>query len=131
MNSLYYFDPAEVTVRRFLKAAQDTPIHVGAPTNMRGSFATVQKVGGLSDNFADRPMITIVCWAEDDREEAALLAERLRQILKGCEELGGVPVYQVREISGPTYREDPDTRRPRYQFTLEFKVRGKLPTPSP
>lgn len=120
----YIFDPAETTIREYLLSVQDAPVVVNAPEVLPPKFVQLQKVGGNDALVTDRPMVTFICW-DESRALAARFAELIRAHMRSCTELAEMPVYRVRSIGGPTYRPDPETKRDRYQFTLELQVRGR------
>lgn len=126
----YIFDAAELTLQDYMRKVQSERVVITRPETVPDRMVQIQKVGGIGDNFTDRPMITFGCFGKS-RADAMEFAEEIRYFARQCEELGGLPVYEIRQVSLPSSRPDPDTGRQRYQFTLEFKVRGKFKTPSP
>lgn len=126
----YIYPPAELAMQNYLRAVQSERVAITRPESIPDRMVQIQDVGGVGDRFIDKPMITFGCFGKS-REDAMRFAEEIRYLARNCEELDGLPVYEIRQVSRPSHRPDPDTGRQRYQFTLEFKVRGKFPTPSP
>lgn len=126
----YIYDPPEVTVRQFLQSVQSVPVAVTVPDPIPSQLVQLEAVGSSEGVVSERQMVTYICWGSS-RANAARLAETIRAHMRGCQELGGLPVYRTRQIGGPVYRPDPDTKRDRYQFTLEHNVRGRNFSPSP
>lgn len=118
------FDPIELTVQEYLRAAQQEIVAITRPETLPEKFVQVQSVGGTASLISQNAMVTFICWGTS-RADAMRFAETVRALMRSCRALGGLPVYRVREIGGPTSRPDPETGRQRYQFTLEFRVRGK------
>ncbi|UOQ56075.1 hypothetical protein MUN78_10200 [Leucobacter allii] len=119
----YIFDPPEATIKAYLETVQDKPVHTTAPAVLPEFFVQLTRVGGVDELVTDKPMVTFYCWGPS-RAQAARFAETIRAHLRGCRRLGGRPVYRIRTVGGPTFQPDSETKRDRYQFTLEFKVRG-------
>ena len=126
----YIFDPPEITVREFLQGVQPVEVVATVPKEIPPQLVQLEAVGSAEGVVSERQMVTFICWGSS-RANAARLAEDIRAHVRGCRRLGGLPVYKVRQIGGPVYRPDPATKRDRYQFTLEFNVRGRNFSPSP
>ena len=97
---------------------------VDIPKPRPPEFVQVSRVGGTAGEIADRPMVTFFCWAESwgAAHDLAALTKRRMHSLTRLEEL---PVYRVREVGGLSRAPDPVDGSPRYQFTLELRLRGK------
>lgn len=121
--SEYVYDPIESTIEDYLNEVQDAPAYVTAPKTLPAKFIQVTAVGGGEGVVAQHPMVTFICW-DVARGKAARFAETVLAHMRGCRQLGGLPVYRVRTIGLPTYRPD-ESERHRYQFTLELHVRGR------
>lgn len=126
----YIFDPPEATVLEYLEGVQSVEVVVTIPDPIPDQLVQLEATGSTEGVVSERQMVTFICWGSS-RADAADLAEDIRAHMRGCRQLGGLPVYKVRQIGGPVYRPDPDTKRDRYQFTLEFNVRGRNFSPSP
>lgn len=126
----YEYDPIKTTVRDYLTSVQDVPVMSKVPRNRPDRFVQLVTAGGTGGIVSQKTMVSFLCWDKTE-PDAAALAERIRALMKGCRQLGGLPVYRVRDIGLPVERPDPDTGIDRYQFTLEINVRGRLLSPSP
>lgn len=122
----YEFIDAEAALIQYLRPWKAS---TQVPSTKPAEHILVARVGGTADRFMDRPMVTFIVSALS-WPAAADLARRVRQKLMSASELGGLPVYRWVEIGGPARSPDPDTGDPRYQFTLEFRVRGRNLTPA-
>lgn len=126
----YEYDPIKATIRDYLTDVQDVLVVSKVPKNRPAQFIQLITAGGTGGIVSQRVMVTFLCWDESEYA-AAVLAERVRALMKECTRLGGLPVYRVRDVGLPVERPDPDTEIDRYQFTLEINVRGRLQSPSP
>lgn len=131
----YIFDPAEIGVKKYLESVQPFPVFGNVPKPppnepLPADFVEITVTGGSEGVVSQTPMVTFLCWGES-RSAAARLAARIKAHMAACRQLDGLPVYRVKTIGLPVFRPDPDTNRPRYQFTLEIHVRGRNFSPSP
>lgn len=90
-------------------------------------FIRLMRTGGPAMNIvADRPQITIECWAmnEDRAYEIAKYARALIARLEG-NVFSNTTFYRMDEFSGPISNPDPDTpEQARYSWTFTIGVRG-------
>ena len=131
--SEYIFDPPEIGLREFLltelPAFTVADVVVTAPEVLPARFVQVESAGGQEGIVTQHPIVSFTCWGSS-RADSARLASTVSAVLKTCRSIGGVPVYSVRTVGGPVYRQDPDTRRHRYQVTVGFSIRGRDLTPA-
>lgn len=90
-------------------------------------FVQVTRVGGTAGMVTDRPMVTFYAWGPTDRK-AHDLAALVRRRVHSLSRLGEVPVYRVIEVGGLARAPDPVDGSPRYQFTIELRLRGMQAT---
>ena len=93
----------------------------------------VSRTGGVRWSPAhDRPTVLVECWAGKSTDAWRLCADARAALLALDNTLvqagdpaapAGAWLSHVAEGSGPVNFEDPDNRRPRYQFLHEFLVR--------
>ena len=89
-------------------------------------FVQVTRVGGPSGMITDSPMVTFFAWGPDWASAQSLGALTRRRV-HSVTRLEDHPVYRVREVGGLSRAPDPVDGSPRYQFTVEFKLRGSMP----
>lgn len=82
-------------------------------------FITIERTGGISDRWQDRPQVAIQCWAKS-RWEAEELASRVKtwvnEVLRYHPQVSRVGV-------GWSYNfPDPDSRQPRFQVLVDFRT---------
>lgn len=126
----YIYDPAEIGVKKYLESVQPVPVFGNTPKPLPDEFVEIAVTGGTEGVVSQSPMVVFICWGES-RSAAARLASRIKAHMASCRQLDGLPVYRIKTIGLPVFRPDPDTNRPRYQFTLEIQVRGRNFSPSP
>lgn len=107
-------------VRSQIRVGASVEVDVPRPTE----FVQVARVGGTAGMIADRPMVTFYVWGPSWRTAHDLAALTKRRI-HSLTALEGHPVYRVREIGGLSRAPDPPDGSPRYQFTIELRLRGK------
>ena len=96
---------------------------VEIPHSRPAEFVQVTRVGGPAGNIVDRPMVTFYIWGpswDDAHDLGALVRRRIHSLTR----LDDLPVYRVREIGGLSRAPDPVDGSPRYQFTVELRLRG-------
>lgn len=122
----YVYDPVELSVQEYLRAVQSALVLITRPgvEELPDRWIQPTAVGGVERLVTQRPMVTFLCW-DVSRAAAARFAAEVLAYLRGCRELEGLPVYEVRVVGLPVYAPDADTGRDRYRFTLEFEVRGR------
>jgi hypothetical protein len=115
---------AVVFLRAGLGALADK-VATKVPTIMPAKMVRVSLTGGARQNVAaDTAQLTVECWAAD--EPAASNLARTAQALMfsaAWTTAGGVFVRRVDSVGGVQFFPDPDTARPRYQFTVRWHVR--------
>jgi len=73
---------------------------------------------------ADSAQLTVECWAPDELT-ASNLARTAQALMFSAawNTAGGVFVRRVDSVGGVQFFPDPDTAKPRYQFTVRWLVR--------
>lgn len=122
----YEFLDVEAELVSLIRARVRVPASTQVPKEKPAEHVLVNRVGGVADQLTDRPMVTFIASAET-WPAASALGKVLRQRLMSITRFGEHPVYRVREVGGLSRSPDPDTGDPRYQVTVEFKLRGSMP----
>lgn len=131
MAEVVVFPDVEGAAALFLRTALKVhgwtvTVATRVPATMPANMVRVSRTGGTRrDLVTDRPQLTIECWAADSikASELARLAQGLMHSAAGAE-VAGVWVRSVEEVGGIQSLPDPDTNKPRYQFTVRWHVRG-------
>lgn len=95
------------------------------PDTMPASMVRVSLTGGTRrDVVTDRPQLTVECWSGNSVDAGGLarLVHALMHSVSG-ETVAGLWVRAVDEVGGVQSLPDPDTNKPRYQFTVRWHVR--------
>lgn len=106
---------------------------VGVGTKVRNprpdQFVQVNRVGGVErDRFTDGPLLVFHCWAETDvaAMNLACVAEALVKAAPDTDVLSGHAVDRYDELGGIQNNPDPDSRQPRYTFSLQLHIRKSV-----
>ncbi|MBK0420159.1 hypothetical protein JD276_14065 [Leucobacter sp. CSA1] len=119
----YEFIDVESALVQYIKSVVRVPASTMVPQNKPPEHVLVARVGGTSDEVSDSPMVTFIVSAPG-WVAAYDLVKLVRRRVMSVMRLGELPVYRHIEIGGPSRAPDPDTGDPRYQFTVQFKLRG-------
>lgn len=131
MDLVAVFPDVEALLTDYLRtnlAFMDS-MHVSTtvPNPRLEEFIRLMRTGGPRMNqVADRPQITIECWAMDEARayEIAKYARAYLHKLPGSTH-GGVTFYRLDEFSGPILDSDQElSDMPRYSWTFSIGVRG-------
>lgn len=96
------------------------------PNTMPASMVRVSLTGGTRENVVtDRPQLTVECWAADT-VTASDLARSCHGLMHSAAgfTVGTIWVRRVEDVGGVAFFPDPDTAKPRYQFSVRWYVRG-------
>ncbi|EYT56029.1 hypothetical protein H490_0103910 [Leucobacter sp. UCD-THU] len=94
-----------------------------APNPRPPEFIEVLVTGGSRPNLVtEAVMLTITCDAPT-KDAAYRLANEARSAMTRLRTLDGHHVYHVEELGGPAWSPDPDTEKPRYEFTVRPHLR--------
>lgn len=120
------FPDAERIVIDYLDTVLGAPVSLTVPNPRPDEFVTVQRVGGPRLNVvADNATLAIEAWADSPTAAKTVLAvARAHLNALGGQTVGGVPIYRVTEVGGPSYLPDPDSEQPRYALTIQVAMRG-------
>lgn len=117
------FIDIEEHARALLESVLDgVPVATLVPKDRPERFVRVWRNGGTAMNRAvDRPLITVEAWAPTS-PAASSLARACRHALLDASRAMPI-VRRVVEISGPYSSPDPESRTPRYRFSVQLTVR--------
>ena len=94
------------------------------PATMPVTMVRVSLTGGSRQDVAsDTAQLTVECWAPDG-PTASNLARRAQALMFAAAGVnaGGVFVRKVESVGGVQNFPDPDTNKPRYQFTVRWHL---------
>ena len=114
----------EGMVRAFLMpAVAPSKVHTAVPSTRPEKFVRIFRTGGAAENrVLERAQVTVQAWAEDTVSASGLAIDCRMHLL---ENYTLMPlVRSVTETGGLYFNPDPDTGIPRYQFTVELRVRA-------
>lgn len=115
---------AVVFLRAGLGALADK-VATKVPATMPAKMVRVSLTGGSRLNMvSDTAQLTVECWAPDE-PTASLLARTAQALMFSAAGMvaGSVWVRRVDSVGGVQLFPDPDTTKPRYQFTVRWSVR--------
>lgn len=95
------------------------------PATMPPTMVRISLTGGSRRDVAtDMAQITVECWAPDG-PTASHVARKAQGLMfaAATTESGGIFVRKVDDVGGVQFFPDPDTAKPRYQFTVRWHVR--------
>jgi len=119
---------AEAAAVTFLRAGLGSladKVATKVPATMPAKMVRVSLTGGTRQNVAsDTAQLTVECWAGDE-PSASSLARTAQALMFSAAwtTAGGVFVRRVDSVGGVQFFPDPDTAKPRYQFTVRWHVR--------
>jgi hypothetical protein len=121
------FPDAEAVAIAYLKSRiAGVTVSTKIPDNRPPKLIKVTRVGGTKLRLnADSPLLVFECWGSTTVEASELgrLARAYVDAMAG-EKVNGVWVYKVREVGGLAFFPDPDTKLPRYQFSVAIDMKG-------
>lgn len=130
MQPVAIFPDTESLLTSYLRTAflaDDLTVTTTVPTTRPEEFIRLFRTGGPRMNaVADRPQITIECWALNE-ERAYEIASQARAFLHQLpgSSYQGVAIYRLDEFSGPILDSDQElSDMPRYSWTFSLGVRG-------
>ena len=128
MAELLITPDVEVAAVAFLRSGLGSladKVATKVPATMPASMVRVSLTGGSRRDVAsDTAQLTVECWAGDEPTASTLArtAQALMFSTAGTT-AGGVFVRRVETVGGVQFFPDPDTAKPRYQFTVRWHVR--------
>jgi len=118
------FPDIEAVLIRFLKS-EGVAASSKYPDTETAQFATLFRSGGTRFNpVTENALVNFEVWGSD-KGNARALAERVRGLV-GTRVGIEANVKRVGEVGGLGWLPDPDTKKSRYVFTAEFRVRGAM-----
>lgn len=118
-------EAAAVTFLRSEIGSLADKVATKVPTTMPAKMVRVSLTGGSRLNVAsDTAQLTVECWAPDETT-ASNLARTAQALMFSAawNSAGGVFVRRVESVGGVQSFPDPDTNKPRYQFTVRWHVK--------
>lgn len=117
------FVSVDALVLSFLTPRVSAPVHVSVPEVRPKSFIVARRNGGGALNrVIDVATVTVDAWADRDLA-AAGLAEQARAAFLH-ESLAMPLVSGVEEITGPYSVPDPESKSPRFRFSMRLTIRA-------
>ena len=116
---------AAVTYLRSKLGTLTDKVATRVPTTMPARMVRVSLTGGAREDVAsEQVQLTVECWAGTDVEASNLARTALAHMFAANgTTAGGVWVRRVANVGGVQFFPDPDTAKPRYQFTVRWHVR--------
>jgi hypothetical protein len=118
-------EAAAVTYLREKLGVLADKVATKVPSTMPAKMVRVSLTGGSRENLvSEQVQVTVECWADTE-----ILASNLARTAQAHmfaangSLLGSVWVRRVSSVGGVQLFPDPDTTRPRYQFTVRWAVR--------
>jgi len=123
---------AELAAVTFLRAglgALADRVATKVPAAMPNRMVKVSLTGGSRLNVAsDTAQLTVECWGPDEPTTSNLARTAQALMFSAAWTIaGGVFVRRVDSVGGVQFFPDPDTTKPRYQFTVRWHVRPAKP----
>lgn len=99
------------------------------PATMPAKMVRVSVTGGSRRDVAsDTAQLTVECWAPDEPTASNLARTAQALMLSAAGSvIGSLWVRHVGSVGGVQFFPDPDTAKPRYQFTVRLGVRPATP----
>lgn len=125
MGEVLVSPDAETAATSFLRTglgALATKVATEVPSTMPVTMVRVSLTGGTRSGVAsDSAQLTVECWASDG-PTASNLARRAQALMFSAAGTvaAGVFVRKVESVGGVQSFPDPDTNKPRYQFTVRW-----------
>jgi len=118
-------EAAAVTFLRSKLGALADKVATKVPSTMPNKMVRVSLTGGTRVNVAtDTAQLTVECWAPDEPTASNLARTAQAHMFSAAgTTAGGVFVRRVDSVGGVQFFPDPDTTKPRYQFTVRWHVR--------
>lgn len=127
MTELIAFEDAEaLTIQHLASVVTDAHVSSDVPSPIPALLVTVERAGGSrQDLVTDAPLLIIQAWAstKPDAYDLIKVVRAHVHAMRGAY-INGVQVYRVTEAAGPAFLPDPDTNSPRYQITVQLRLRG-------
>lgn len=103
----------------------DAYVSTDIPDPLPPKVVQVILTGGSRTNLVTDSFQITISVEDDDKATASQYARTAFALMMaaGGTEAGGVYVRQTENIGIPQYLPDPDTRRPRYLYTIRWKIR--------
>ena len=118
----------EMAASTFLRAGLNSladKVATKVPTTMPAKMVRVSLTGGSRRDVAsDTAQLTVEGWADDEPTASNLVRTAQALMLSAAGSLiGSLWVRRVDSVGGVQFFPDPDTAKPRYQFTVRWHVR--------
>lgn len=128
MGEVLISPDVEAVAVAYLRAALGTladRVATRVPDVMPARMVRVSLTGGTRTNLiTDSPQLTVQCWADDPPAASNIARTAHAHMLAAAGAItNGVWIRSVDEVGGVQFFPDPDTDKPRYQFTVRWAVR--------
>jgi len=118
-------EAAAVTYLRTKLGVLADKVATKVPTTMPSKMVRVSLTGGSRDDIImDQVQLTVECWADSEvtASNLARVAQAHMYAANGST-VGSAWVRRVDSVGGVQFFPDPDSSKPRYQFTVRWHVR--------
>lgn len=132
MAELLVTPDAEAAAVSFLREKLGTladRVSTKVPATMPDRMVKVSLTGGGRVGVAsDTAQLTVECWGVDEPTTSGLARTAQAHMFSAAwTSAGGVFVRRVDSVGGVQFFPDPDTTKPRYQFTVRWHVKPAKP----
>lgn len=132
MAELLVTPDVEAAAVSFLRAKLGTladRVSTKVPATMPDRMVKVSLTGGGRSGVAsDTAQLTVECWGPDEPTTSNLARTAQAHMFSAAwTSAGGVFVRRVDSVGGVQFFPDPDTTKPRYQFTVRWHVKPAKP----
>lgn len=119
------FEAAAVSFLAGGLGALASKVATKVPATMPATMVRVSLTGGSRFDVAtDAAQLTVECWGPDGPTASNLARRGMALMLSAAGSFaGGVWVRKAEEVGGVQSFPDPDTNKPRYQFTVRWHGR--------
>lgn len=129
MAELLVTPDVEAAAVSFLRAKLGTladRVSTKVPATMPDRMVKVSLTGGGRSGVAsDTAQLTVECWGPDEPTTSNLARTAQAHMFSAAwTSAGGVFVRRVDSVGGVQFFPDPDTTKPRYQFTVRWHSRA-------
>lgn len=103
----------------WLPGKTGVPCYGQVPETRPASFTDVSRTGGGVDNFIDRPVVAVRCWAQSPYEAEALALKVRDAVLTG---IGEIPQVHGASVNSGPYDSTESSRQPSMQVVFDIST---------